>query len=157
MHLELCEASQADLKIASSIHGPDTGDLAAAACQIAWPVDASDATAAKRRAEWSLQQQAELFANDPTTHFMKVVDIDKDDEIVAFGRWHKYEHGYQHQGDLEICGKKDRNDPTTWPEGLNKDFYVGFLDPLFAERRSWMGEGRYWSTSRTLKLAQVQH
>ena len=147
MKFELQQAIPSDLEMAKSIYGDETGDLCAAAIGIGWPLqDPSDLTAAEPRAEWSCQQQKDLMENDPTTKFVKVVDADKNDEMVAFGRWHRYLKGYEHVADLEAVGSKDRNDPATWPEGFNKDFYLGFIDDLFAARRTWMGEEHYWGT-----------
>lgn len=147
-----------DLEAASSIHGPSTGDLTAAACSVCWHVEPTDLSAAKHRAEWSCQQQKDLLQNDSTTRFVKVVDTDAQpgEQIVALGRWHEYMKGYEHMGDLEVTGLKDRNDPTTWPEGLNKPFYTGFLDQCFAQRRAWMGEGHYWGTSTSLPPSPPQ-
>ena len=148
MKLEVQRATPADVEAAKGIYGPLTGDLCAAACAIGWPLtDPDDVETAKLRAEWSSRQQKELLENDATARLVKVIDTDNDDdEIVAFGRWHKYPNGYQHVADLEAGGLKDRSDPATWPAGFNKDFYLGFLDDLFAARRSWMGEGNYWGS-----------
>lgn len=76
-----------------------------------------------------------------------MIDADNNDDIVAFGRWHRYPNGYQHVADLESVGLRDRGDPATWPNGFNKGFYLGFLDDMFAARRSWMGEGHYWGST----------
>ena len=145
MKFEVQEATPSDIEAAKGIYGPETGDLCAAAFAFGWPLpDPNDTKIAKLRAECSCQQQRDLLENDPTTHFIKVVDLDNNAELVAFGRWHKYSNGYQHIEDLELVGRKDRNDATTWPEGFNKDFYLGFLDDLFAARNFWMGTGHYW-------------
>ena len=147
MKFEVQEATSSDIESAKGFYGPETGDLCAAAFGVGWPLtDPNDMELARRRAEWSCQQQKELMENDPTTRFVKVVNTDKGNEIVAFGRWHRYPNGYQHVADLETVGLKDRNDPATWPDGFNKELYLGFLDELFAQRRSWMGEGPYWGT-----------
>ena len=91
--------------------------------------------------------------NDPTTRFTKVVDTDNSDEIVAFGRWHRYLNGAEHPGSLEISGLKGPNDPAIWPEGFNKEAFLGFFDMCLGERKSWMGEGRYWGKYRPLPFA----
>jgi len=148
MHLVLQPASVADIEATANTFGPEKGDLVAPALQAVWhlpePSSSDHLEAAKRRAEWSARQQADLARNDPTVHWVKVVDTDKGDEMVGLGRWHLYEKGFENYGDHEICGTKDRKDPDTWPEGLNKELLLGLLDPCFADRRKWMGEGRYW-------------
>lgn len=147
MKLEVQQATSADIDSAKQYYTPETGNLCAAAAGAFWPEPEDDTAKAKLRAEWSCQQQKEVLENDPSTEFIKVVDRDKNDELVAFGRWHRYPHGYEHLADLELVGLKDRDDPATWPDGFNKEAYLGVLDPLFAARRSWMGEGHYWGAS----------
>ena len=144
MRFQIKEVTSADIEAARSIYGPETGDLSAAAAGVGWHVEPNNTEALKQRAEWSCQQQKDLLENDPTTRFVMVVDADKNDEIVAFGRWHRYPNGYQLKTDLEAVGLKDRNDPATWPEGFHKDFYLGFLDDLLADRPAWMGQDHYW-------------
>jgi len=149
MHLTLLPATPADLDAAASLYSPETGDLSAAACTVCWPVDPTDEPGLKARAVWSCQQQKEVLENDLTTRFVMIIDSDASaaEAIVAFGRWHEYTNGYQHVDDLETTGLKDRHDTATWPTGLNKSFYLGFLDQCFAQRRQWMGEGgHYWGT-----------
>lgn len=147
MKLVVQPSTAADFEVGKSIYGPEKGEISSAAVLAAWNLDASDPTASQRRAQWSCQQQKEILENDPSIRPVKVVDADSNDAIVAVGRWHRYTEGYQHVADLEAVGLKDRNDPKTWPEGLNKAFYLGLLDPLFAKRTEWMGTGHYWSKS----------
>lgn len=148
MKLVVQEATSADIGAAKGIYGPETGDLCAAACAAGWPItDPNDTETAKSRAEWSCKQQQDLVENDPTVRFVKVINEENNGDIVAVGRWHRYPNGYQHVADLEAAGLKNRDDPATWPDGFHKDFYLGFLDDLFAARRSWMGKGHYWGSS----------
>lgn len=113
MQLRIKEVTPADIEAAKSIYGPETGDLCAAAVGVSWPSDSSNIDLCKQRAEWSCQQQREVLENDPTTKFIMVVDADKNDEMIAFGRWHRYLNGYQHMPDLEAVGVKDRNTPVS--------------------------------------------
>ncbi|KAK3722963.1 hypothetical protein LTR37_002108 [Vermiconidia calcicola] len=145
MQLEVQEARPADIESAKAIYGPETGDLCAASLGVGLAFsDSHDLETAKKRAEWSCQQQKDLLENDPTTRFLKVVDIDNNDGIVAFGRWHRYPNGAQTVADLETVGLKDRHDPATFPDGFRKDFYLGFLDEIGTARESWMGTGHCW-------------
>lgn len=146
MKLHLSEATAADIDTAQQFYGPEKGDLLAPALLHFWPLTNShDEDAARRRVEWSCQQQKDILENDPTTRFVKVVDLDKDGEVVAFGRWHRYLNGYIPAGDLEFAGLKDRNDPETWPVGLLKDLYLALLDGLMAARDGWIGKRHCWS------------
>ena len=151
MKLEVQEATPSDIEAAKAIYGPETGDLCAPIIPVMWSLtDSHDTKTAKLRAEWSCQQQRDILEDDPTTRFVKVVDADNDDELVAFGRWHRYPSGYHGIKDLECVGRKDRNNPATWSEDFNKDFYLGFLDPAIAARTSWMGMGHYWGLASTV-------
>lgn len=152
MKFKVQPATSVDIDSAREFYTSDTGDLCAALVGAFWPEPQDDIAKAKLRAEWSCQQQKDILENDSSTRFIKVVDQDNDDELVAFGRWHRYTNGYKHVADLETVGLKDRNDPATWPEGLPKDFYLGFADEAFAARRSWMGENHYWGVFSLPKL-----
>ena len=150
MKFEIQEATSSHIEAAKSIYGPDTGDLSAPAVGLGWPpTDPNNIESARKRVEWSCQQQKDLLENDPTTRFIKVIDANKHNEIVAFGRWHRYPNGFQQMGDLEIAGLKDRDNPSTWPENFNKGPYLGFFDEACAARTSWMGSDHCWGVSPT--------
>ncbi|KAK5111404.1 hypothetical protein LTR85_012178 [Meristemomyces frigidus] len=159
MHLTVQPVVPTDFDTAKHLYGPETGDVVAPLCAAIWHVDPTDTATAKHRAEWSCQQQKELLEGAPTAHVVKVVDTDAKpgEEIVAIARWHEYKRGNEHIGDLELIGRKDRDDPATWPEGLDRDFYLGFCDEAYSARRAWMGEGHYWgmSTSNTPFLTTI--
>jgi hypothetical protein len=96
MKLEVGEATAADIEAAKCIYGPEKGDLCDPGFAAGWPlVDPHDIETSKLRAEWSCQHQRDLLEGDPTTRFVKVVDLEKDGELVAFGRWHRYPKGYE--------------------------------------------------------------
>jgi len=143
MQFKLEPLVPADLDAAKSYYGPESGDLEAAMAGICWHPDPSDLPTLKARAEWSCQQQKDLFEIDPTTRFVKVIDTDAPTgrEIVATGRWYEYIDGYKRYGDLEAIGLKDRDDPATWPEDFNKTFYLGCIDECMGARPGWLGEG----------------
>lgn len=146
MKLHLSEATSADLDIATQFYGPKEGDLCAPAIRLFWPLaNSDDVHAAAQRTGWSCQQQKDILENDPTTRFVKVVDLDNDGELVAFGRWHRYTNGYVPAGDLEYAGLKDRNDPGTWPGGLQKELYCGCFYGLLTARDEWIGRQHCWS------------
>jgi hypothetical protein len=152
MKLQVQETTPVDLDAAKVIYGPGKGDLSAAACAAFWPIsDPSDLETARCRAEWSCQQQKDLLNTDPTTRFVKVVDTDNNDDIIAFGRWHRYLNGYEPVADVEAVGLKDRNNPATWSTGLMKGLYLGILDELLGARDSWIGKQHCWS----LHLPQI--
>jgi hypothetical protein len=145
MKLSLREATPESIETAKKIYGADNGDLTAAALPFGWPLPApNDVDLARRRAEWSCQQQKDTLVTDPTVRFMQVVDVDKDDEIVAFGRWHRYTKGFELIGDLEICGCKDRNDTATWPDGFNGKGFIAIMESLFSQRSEWLGSQYCW-------------
>lgn len=119
------------------------GDLAAAAATVCWHAEGDESTRA--RYLWSLKQQRDIYANDPTAHFVKAVDTQNGNGIAAIARWHFYPDGYQDKfTPLEYLGTADPEDDGSWPEGLNKALYKAILDPLLEARRSWMGDGPYW-------------
>lgn len=142
MKLEAQLASPADLEKAKTIYGADKGDLCAPLLRAAWPETEANAQA---RAEWSCQQQKEYLENDPTCRFIKVVDRDADDEMIAFGRWHRYPDGpgMTHLN-LEYAGLKDRDDPAAFPPEFGKALYCDFLDKVLADRPDWMDRGLCW-------------
>lgn len=118
MKLVLQPALPQDLEQAKSIYGSEKGDLVAAAHSAFWQVE--DDEAAKQRAQWSLQQQKELLENDPFGRFVKVVDADNDNVIIAMGRWRDFPNGNEQVGDLEYSGLKSRDDPAAWPGGISQ-------------------------------------
>lgn len=148
MKLHLSEATSADIDAATQFYGPEKGDFVAPALLHFWPLPSpNDVEVARSRVDWSCQQQKDILENDPTTRFVKVVDLHKDSELVALGRWHRCPNGYVPVGDLEAAGLKDRNDPETWPAGLLKDLYLGLIDGLMSARDAWIGKQHCWSKS----------
>ena len=146
MKFQVQEATPADLDAAEHIYGHENGNLSAAAIEAMWPInDPNDLESARLRAEWSCQQQKDILKTDPTTRFVKVVDTDNNNDIIAFGRWNRYPNGYEQVADVEAVGLKDRNDPATWPKGLMKGLYLGLIDELFGARDSWIGKQHCWS------------
>lgn len=144
MRLTLKPANAADIVQAGKFFEPKTGNLIAPSIPFIWPVDDSDTKGLQARSQWSMEQQLDLFKNDPTAHWLKVVDEDADGELVSLARWHEYPQGYQYFADLEFVGSKDINSPSTFPPGINKEAYLDLLQPVFAQRRDWMGTGHYW-------------
>lgn len=153
MKLAVREATPRSFEIAKTIYGPEKGDLCAAAVPFGWAApEAGDLESARKRAEWSCQQQQDFLGRDPTVRLMQVVDEDSNDEIVAFARWHRYPEGFMEIGDMETCGAKDRNDPATWPAGFDKELYTGLLDDLIRQRIEWIGNQHCWSRSKHVRV-----
>lgn len=146
MKLLLKPALPQDLENAKSIYGSDSGDLVAPAHSAFWHVE-NDCDA-KKRAEWSLQQQKEQLENDPFARFVKVVDEDNDEEIVAMGRWHDFPNGNEQVVDLEYSGLKSREDPAAWPDGFPREAYLKFYDECLAARKEWQGNVHCWGMYR---------
>lgn len=68
------------------------GQLTTPAVERAMPI-ASD-EAATRRNDWNVQQQRDIFRDDPSARMVKAVDTDRHDEILAVARWHYYARGF---------------------------------------------------------------
>ncbi|KAK4502978.1 hypothetical protein PRZ48_006405 [Zasmidium cellare] len=142
MKLVLEPALPQDLEQAKAIYGSEKGDLVAPAHSAFWHADNDQD--ARKRAEWSLQQQKEQFENDPFVRFVKVVDVDQDNEIIAMGRWHDFPNGNEQVGDLEYSGLRSRDDPAAWPDGFPKEAYLRFYDECLAARKEWQGNVHCW-------------
>ena len=117
------------------------GQLTTPAVDFAMPVR-TDA-AAQLRHEWSIDQQADIKANEPTARQVKAVDSARPSEILAIARWHCYTDGYAPSA-LEYAGCKPKDDPVSYPEGFNKEIYNVFLDKIFQGRKEWTGRGKMW-------------
>lgn len=142
MRLVLQPVTPKDLGRAKSIYGSETGDLVAPAHSAFWQVQ--DDESAKKRAEWSLQQQKEQLEHDPFVRMVKVVDAENNDEIISLGRWHEFPNGNEQVGDLEFSGLKSRDDPAAWPENFPKEAYLKFYDDALAARKEWQGNVHCW-------------
>jgi hypothetical protein len=152
MRLELSPVTVADLEAAATVYGPETGDLVAPACQFGWPVEPSDTDGLSRRAAWSVQQQINQLAIDPTVRMVKVIDHDAPagpQQIVSLGRWHEYPEGWKQAGDLEVSGKQARKDLGEWPQGMSREFFTALLDGLIGTRLDWQGTGPCWGKPET--------
>lgn len=77
----------------ASLHQPGD-DLVAPPNPVAWPV--TTRSEAQMRARHCFALQHRRLIRDPTTKFVKVVDEDNLDDIVAVARWHYYPHGYDY-------------------------------------------------------------
>ncbi|KAF2749343.1 acyl-CoA N-acyltransferase [Sporormia fimetaria CBS 119925] len=67
---------------------------------------------------------------DPTVHFLKVIDTEKNNEIIACAKWHIYEKELSEE-DVEKRNKKIPDDASL----AYRDFF-GFLNE---SRKKWMG------------------
>ena len=72
MKFQIQEATPSDLEAAKTVYSTESGDLCAAAFGFGWPLsDPNDLDAAKRRAEWSCQQQKQLMEKEKF-HLQKI-------------------------------------------------------------------------------------
>ena len=144
MHLVVETANTSDLEVAKALYTKETGDLVAPICAACWLVAPDDIPSLKHRAGWSLQQQLDVLTNDPTAHFVKVVDSDDGAGLIALACWHRYLEGYAPRGDIEICGTKSRQDSEAWPEKLNKALFCAVHDRIISEKQRWIGNIKCW-------------
>ena len=121
-----------------------TDDLTAPLVPLGWHLDEHDKEGALARARWSLKQQHEIFTDDPTVRFLKVVDSATSD-TVALARWHFYSHGFDPStmSAWELNGRAPDADER-WPPGMNVPLAKAVLLPLLKARPTWMTHGPQW-------------
>lgn len=141
MPLECRPMTLGDFDTASKYrYNHDGGDVCAPVLPFCWPTTSDDESMLKRTA-WSMAQQRYIFEHDPTCRFMKVVDTDNDNEIIALARWHFYEDGYKHPEMTAQELNPLTDDDEDWHEGLNTQLAKDMLVPVFEGRQSWCGGG----------------
>ena len=145
LQVRLLEA--ADFQTLSRYIHHEGGDLIAPLVPMIWLISKDDAANTKRN-EWSLRQQEDIYREDPTVHFMKVIDTDAGDEIISLARWHFYPEGYKHaeMGAWELNGTAADADKT-WPKEINVPLAKALLEGILCERHEWQIHGPQWSKS----------
>jgi hypothetical protein len=147
MPLQVLPVEANDFDVMSTYVLSRGGDLSGPIVPFFWPPTADEAEMAERT-RWSMKQQREIFEDDLTAHFMKVVDTDRGDDIIALARWHYYERGYRHSEMLsrELNGAKPDAE-ATWPPQINVGLAKALLDLLLAVRPEWQGQRPMWGES----------
>lgn len=119
-------------------------DLVAPPYPVAWPV--TTRAEAKTRLKFAIAKQRRRFQNDPTAHYVKVVDAPSADqvhegEIVSIARWHYFQDGYDFASMVhwEMAEKLPNED---WPQGFNRVLHDFILTSRDSTRKDWIGEGR---------------
>ena len=144
MPLQLLPVEANDFDTMLSYVHNNGGDLIAPLVPIGWLTSTVDADNAERN-RWSLKQQREIFDDDPTATFLKVIDTDDNNNIIALARWHYYEKGWQHKdmAAWELNGRAPDADQT-WPKAMNKELFQAILMPLLEARSDWLGQRPMW-------------
>ncbi|KAL9049578.1 MAG: hypothetical protein Q9162_007147 [Coniocarpon cinnabarinum] len=144
MPLKLEPLNINDFEVMSHYKFNHDGDLIAPLVYRFWPHSEDDEVNSARNA-WSLKQQREIFEEDSSVRFMKVIDTDKNNEILSLARWHCYENGYKHPEftAFELNGTHPDADER-WPEAANVPLAKAVLIPLLEARPQWMGQRPMW-------------
>ncbi|KAL9084878.1 MAG: hypothetical protein Q9159_004999 [Coniocarpon cinnabarinum] len=144
MPLKLEPLNINDFEVMSHYKFNHDGDLIAPLVHRFWPHSEDDEVNSARNA-WSLKQQREIFEEDSSVRFMKVIDTDKNNEILSLARWHCYENGYKHPEftAFELNGTHPDADER-WPEAANVPLAKAVLIPLLEARPQWMGQRPMW-------------
>lgn len=144
MPFKIEPVTDADFDAMAALKYHDGGDLSSPATPAIWTTS-DDAAEMAGRTRWSVKQQREMFHDDPSTRFMKVVDTDKDNAIVSIARWHYYPNGYQYKETFawELNGKGPYADKE-WPDKINVPLAKMVLDDIFRQRAEWMGQRPMW-------------
>ena len=142
MPLELQLVQEDDFRAMANYVSKTTGDFVAPALKDE-TIEMTDEDA-RVCVDWSLAQQLDIFKNDKTATWLKVVDTDQQDAILSLGRWHFYDSRYEYSTQ-ELAGDKDPEDPASYPSFMNVDYYRAVLDALMLARNEWMAEGPKWS------------
>jgi len=98
-----------------------------------------------------MSMQRNRFLNDPTCHFLKVVDFpsdkthEDDADIISVARWHHYPTGYKYT--LEAAWEmatlpKDVVSGTAWPTAFNVKMHDFILTQRDSFREQWMAKGQ---------------
>ncbi|ETS78027.1 hypothetical protein PFICI_10089 [Pestalotiopsis fici W106-1] len=99
LQVQPLELPDFDILISHASSDPPGDDLVAPPNPVAWPV--STQAEAQTRARHCFALQRRRFLRDPTTNFVKVVDVDNNGaaaagDIIAVARWHFYPQGYDY-------------------------------------------------------------
>ena len=92
MALEVLPLTATDIQIIQTYTSANGGPLTDPLLLDCWRID-SLADEIGRNA-WDAEQKTWRLLNDRTAHFVKVVDLDRPDEIISVARWHHYDQGY---------------------------------------------------------------
>jgi GNAT superfamily N-acetyltransferase len=166
MSLKVERLTEADLDVL--IHHADTSDpgddLVAPPCPISWPV--STRAEAQTRVRHHFTWQRKRLLRDPSVNFVKVVDNEKDGDIIAVARWHFYPQGYDYETNrhwemapAESVLGEDLGDGKDWatrqsadevdgesrkypPTNFNRPLHNHILTTRDSFRPSWIPAGR---------------
>jgi len=145
MPIEVRPVEAGDFEVMSKYLFNKGGDLTAPLVPMIWPTSKDDALNTERT-KWSLNQQKDMFHQDPTVKFMKAVDTDNEDEIISLARWHYYLEGFKPDSMIpwELNGTLSDADEN-WPKGINVPLAKALLIPLLKARPGWTGSEPQWS------------
>lgn len=127
----------------------DKGDLTAQPTIWVWPA----ATPGERKArnDWSVAQDRQYFLTRPTIKFIKVIDTDADNEILAIARWRCFPDGYAWNPydtarELDAFSTTSVVDSTKLPIAMNFPAHKLLLDnTIFSGHAKWVPPIPVWS------------
>ncbi|KEY66402.1 hypothetical protein S7711_05836 [Stachybotrys chartarum IBT 7711] len=95
LKIKLVQESDLDVLTRHPETSDPADDLVAPPCPVTWPVVTR--TEARVRARYHFEWQKRRLLGDPSLNFLKVVDDENGDDIVAVARWHFYPKGYDYE------------------------------------------------------------
>lgn len=131
MILKVQHVDSADFELMTAYTNTETGDLVAPGIASSWPSPSSE------RTQFSSQRELDMFHNDPSVHFMKV--INDEGEILSLGRWHFFEEGFPTEH-----AKAGNTNVVEWPEALDRTRYEAFIKAIVDKQRGRQGRKKMW-------------
>jgi GNAT superfamily N-acetyltransferase len=93
---------------------------------------------ARVRLQFHFDKQKTRYQNDPTVHYMKVIDIADQNSIIGVARWHFYPKGYEFETESHWEVYDLTPDQLLAPREFNIALYNHIITTRDAARASWI-------------------
>lgn len=75
----------------------------------------------------------EYITNDPTARYLKIIDSELDDQIIAFAEWHIFSTASKEAARLDLA-------PRTWPSDVNLPLATEYWGHIVNARKGMTGK-----------------
>jgi hypothetical protein len=135
LQIQPLEVHDFDILVSQADQYPPGADLTGLPTPFCWKVTTQDE--GRARLKFHYDKQKHRYLNDPTMHYLKVIDTADDNSIIGVARWHFYPYGYNYNTERhwEVF---DLNPDQLVPQDFNIPLYNYIITTRDAARDSWV-------------------